>query len=274
MKSWGDLESDVQRLPLDSNTADRLLAGDIAPKDAPPGYAEVAAVVRAALSDPEADELDDEAKMVAVLTLSLRQSSSGLAPKRSSMSFSVTPSRISAALVATLIACTVGLASAGTLPGEAQEIASDMLAKVGISVSDPNENAGTNPGVRGPSEVTPSAGEKGNAISQLATGDELSGLDKGVAISTVASEGKSQAGMHRSPAGAAGGQPALVARPNEGGTGTADTASGGASDAGTPTADSVSDGHSGDGSKNSDGGQAIANDTSGGKSTVGQSHKS
>jgi hypothetical protein len=50
--------------------------------------------------------------------------------------------------------------------------------------------------------------------------------------------------------GAEGGDAAPVPVPNEGGTGTADTASGGASDAGTTTADTESDGHSSEGSGN------------------------
>jgi hypothetical protein len=271
MTLWDDFDCDVQPLPLDLNTADRLLAGDIAPEDAPPGYGEVAAVVRAVLTEPAVDELDGEAKMVALVTLSLRESSSGPSPRRSLMPFALTRPRLSAALVAALLACTAGLASAGSLPGAAQDIASEMLAQVGIAVPGPNDNAGTHPDVRGSSEITPSAGEKGSAVSQLATGDELTGLDKGAAVSSVASDGKSQAGTHGSPSRAAGGS-APVETPNDGGTGTADTASGGASGAGTSTADDASDGRSGAGSGNAGSGQGTADEASEGHSTSGQSH--
>jgi hypothetical protein len=270
MSSWSDLDGDMQRLPLDTNTADRLLAGEVAPEDAPPGYAEVAALVRAAIAEPAAHEVAGEAEVVAMVVISVRSSSSGLSPRRSFMPFALTRPRLSAALVAALLACTVGLASAGTLPGAAQDIASEMLAKVGISVPGPNENAGTHPDVRGSSTVTPADAGRGSEISELAQTTDLSGVDKGAAISSAASDGKSQAGTH---GGGSSNASAPVATPNEGGTGTADTASGGASSGGTSTADSASDGRSEAGSGNAEGAQETADAASGGNSTTGQSHK-
>jgi hypothetical protein len=43
--------------PLDDDTAERLLDGRVDPEDAPPGYAEVAALLRAATAPAEPDEL-------------------------------------------------------------------------------------------------------------------------------------------------------------------------------------------------------------------------
>ena len=44
-------------LPLDDDTAERLLAGRLHPEDAPPGYASVASLLRAAAGPPTPDEL-------------------------------------------------------------------------------------------------------------------------------------------------------------------------------------------------------------------------
>jgi hypothetical protein len=163
--------------------------------------------------------------------------------------------RITAALIAAAFVCSAGLASAGSLPGATQDIASDMLAKVGITVPGPNDSAGTRPNGRGNSAdapVTLTNAGKGGGISDLATATEAQGVEKGAAISTVASDGKSQAGSR----GVSAAAEAPVQTPNEGGTSTANTASGGASldgaAGGTDTADTASGGRSAAGSGNAE----------------------
>jgi hypothetical protein len=47
-------------LPLDDDTAERLLAGRLHPEDAPPGYAEVTRLLRAAAGPPSPEELAGE----------------------------------------------------------------------------------------------------------------------------------------------------------------------------------------------------------------------
>jgi hypothetical protein len=47
-------------VPLDDDTAERLLAGRLHPEDAPPGYAEVARLLRAAAGPASPDELADQ----------------------------------------------------------------------------------------------------------------------------------------------------------------------------------------------------------------------
>jgi hypothetical protein len=269
MSLWGDLDSEMHPVPLDMDTADRLLAGTVAPDDAPPGYAEVARLLEALSAEPTGQELAYEAEVVAEVASAVRSSSSTHSPRRSFMSLTLSRPRITAALVAAALACTIGLASASALPGAAQDIASAMLAKVGISVSGPNDHAGTHPNVRGTSTVTPSDAGKGSDISDLATTTELSGVDKGAAISSAASEGKSQVGTHGGGSGAS----APVATPNSGGTGTADTASGGKSSTGTGTADTASGGHSSAGSGNAGAGQERADEASGGHSGGGQANR-
>jgi hypothetical protein len=254
MSPWHDLESEMQRLPLDTDTADRLLAGSVAPEDAPPGYAGVTTLLAAVADSPTADDLSRESETVALLAAVVRSSQPKIRkPRRRSI---VPRLRLATAFATVALAGTTGLAFAGSLPGAAQDVASTMLAKVGVSVPGPNSNAGDHPNVRGKSSdapVTSSNSGKGSEISDLATSTDLTGVEKGAAISTVASGGQSQAGQHSQAPGAHG---ASVETPNSGGTGTADTASGEESSQGTAIADAASDDHSVAGSDNAVDGQS------------------
>jgi hypothetical protein len=278
MNLWSDFDCEMHPVPLDLNTADRLLAGTVAPEDAPPGYANVARLLESAAAEPTADELSREAEVVAMVARAVRSSSSihSASPRRFFMPFALSRPRISAAFIAVTLACTAGLAAAGSLPGAAQDIASSMLAKVGISVPGPNEHAGTHPSVRGSSSDASSDAVTRSDIAELATTTDLIGVDKGAAISSAASHGKSQAGQH----GSASGGSARVDTPNSGGTGTADTASGGKSSQGASTAGAASGGASSAGSENASSGEETADTASAGHSSVGaddgssgQSHK-
>jgi hypothetical protein len=237
----GDYFNEMQRLPLDLDTADRLLAGSIAPVDAPPGYSGVAALVGALHLEHEGVTPDEQ--WVSVLASAVRSSQvqTGTSPRRT-----ILPRiKLAAAIALAGLLVTTTLAFAGSLPGAAQDIASTMLGKVGVTVPGPNENAGDHPNTRGMSSesnvpLTPTPAGKGSEISDLATSD-LSGLEKGAAVSTAASGGQSRAGEdHAAP----------VEAPNTGGTETADTASGSASSAGTTKAGEASVGHSSTGSEN------------------------
>jgi hypothetical protein len=266
MTLWSDMDCEVHPVPLDSATADRLLAGAVLPEDAPPGYAHVAQVLEAASAEPTPDEFAREAEDVAMVVAAVRLSSNtrSLTPRRLFMPLALSRPRITAAFVAAALACSAGLAMAGSLPGAAQDIASAMLAKVGVSVPGPNGHAGTHPNVRGKSDVSSDPVTRSD-IADLATTTELTGVDKGAAISSAASDGKSQAGKH----GPASETSELAGTPNAGGTGTADTASGGASSHGTSTANAASGGHSSAGSANAGTGQGTADFASGGHSSAG-----
>jgi hypothetical protein len=253
MSPWCDLESEMQRFPLDANTADRLLAGSVAPEDAPPGYGGVATFLAAVADSSRAESLPGESGAVALLAAVVRSSQTEIT--RPSRRSNLSRLKLATAFVTVALAGTTGLAFAGSLPGAAQSIASDMLAKAGVTVPGPNSNAGDHPNVRGKSAdtaVPTSNSGKGSEISELATSTDLTGVAKGAAISTLASDGKSQAGQH----GQAAAHGAPVATPNSGGTGTADTASGGNSSQGTAVANTASDGHSSGGSDNSADGQS------------------
>ena len=264
----------MQPLPLDSDTADRLLAGLVAPEGAPAGYGRVIRLLEAASGEASSEELAHEPEMVAAMAaaLRLRVHRNAASSRRSFMPFALSRARLTAAVLAAAFAASCGMASAGSLPGAAQDVASEMLAKVGITVPGANDTAGTRPDVRGNSESVPSVPAdvgKGSDISELATTTELIGVEKGAAISTAASGGKSRAGQHGSASGAS----APVETPNSGGTDTADAASGGKSSTGTSTANTASGGKSSAGSGNASSGQETADTASGGHSSGGQSHR-
>jgi hypothetical protein len=274
MTFWSDMDSEVQPLPLDTDTADRLLAGSVAPEDAPPGYGRVVRLLVAAAAEASSEELARAPETVAAMKAAPRTPvhRNIASSRRSFMPLALSRPRLAAAVVAAAFAASVGMASAGSLPGAAQDVASEMLAKVGITVPGANDSAGTHPDVRGSSTSVPSASAdagKGAEISELATTTDLAGVEKGAAISTAASGGKSQAGQH----GSASATAAPVETPNSGGTGTADTASGGKSAAGTATANAASGGKSAAGSGNASNGQETADTASGGRSSTGQSHR-
>jgi hypothetical protein len=96
-------------------------------------------------------------------------------------------------------------AAAGVLPGAVQQTAKDVLAKVGLTVPGPRGHT-TGPGTTTPVPVTsaePTAGPPGAAssgqgsdVSGLAHSTTTTGVDKGAAVSSAASNGKSQAGQH------------------------------------------------------------------------------
>jgi len=232
-----DFEDEMRGLWVDDGTADRLLAGLVDPDDAPPGYAEVARLVRAAGAPAAAGELAREREAVfAAAAVRARPSGSVLrTPRRSKMRPKLYRAKLAGLVVAGTLAGTTGLAAAGALPDAAQDVASDVLARVGITVPAGDDHpAGT-----------------GSDVSEAATTTDATGVDKGAEISSATSGGMSQAGEQGAGQASAGAAPADT--PNDGGTGTADEASDGASEAGTDTADDSSDGRSEDGSDNAGG---------------------
>lgn len=230
-----DLEADMGPT-LDQGTAERLLRG-MHPDDAPPGYAEVAALL-ARLGDVEpADDgrihatVDDmaasmepggssppvaskEFKMINVLDdQQLAEEAAYTHPPRRVRPRRFVRSKVVALATTALLLGTVGMAFAGELPGAAQDVASTMLAKLGISVPGPNEHAGVHPNTRGNSSTQPPAAAttdddgapadaaddshgKGSTISQIATSTTATGVAKGAEICTAASAGNCQAGQH------------------------------------------------------------------------------
>ncbi|MEO8293177.1 MAG: hypothetical protein ABI635_08560, partial [Actinomycetota bacterium] len=176
-----DMQGEMRGPWLGDDTADRLLAGLIAPDDAPAGFAQVARIVAALTAPPSTQELAHEAEHVAA-ALAVERAPIALHPalRRSSMRSSLSRAKLVASLVAATLAGTTGLAMASALPTPAQDAISGMLAKVGVSV---------------PSSLDHPA-STGEEISRIATTTDSTGVDKGAEISGIASGGMSQAGQH------------------------------------------------------------------------------
>jgi hypothetical protein len=238
MTPWDDSQDEMRGPFLDRDTADRLLAGAVEPDDAPPGYAQVARLIRAAVTPPTPTELIGEEQAVAAAARVVSRTaphSPVPATRRSTVRSRFFRVRIAGLVVAGTVLGTTGLAAAGVLPDAAQNAASSVLSSIGISVPTADEHPAST----------------GTDISGIATTTGATGVDKGAEISSAASGGMSQAGVNGEAAGTSGSAP--VTTPNPGGTGTADTASGGAADTGTATADEASQEHSSAGSGNADG---------------------
>ena len=215
---------------LDTDTLDRLLGGGVHPDDAPPGYSEVAGVMLAVAEAIDHRELIHEVAHVA-LAIELVQQRSPVSPpvdRRASRRLKRTRTRshrgkIGGLLVVGAMVGSTGLAAAGVLPDAAQDAFSHVLDRVGITVP-----AGT--------DHPASSGEE---LSGIATTTDVTGVDKGAEISSVASGGKSQAGQHGTPVAGVGGGAPPAHDPNGGGT---DRAGEGTSSHGRSTGDEESPG--------------------------------
>jgi hypothetical protein len=101
-----------------------------------------------------------------------------------------------------LLTAGVGAAAAGSLPGAAQDTASELLSKVGVTVPGTDGHSAGHADQRGGSEDaadqtgTDTEGSKGSEVSKLATSTEFEGVEKGAEVSKLASGGNSQAGEH------------------------------------------------------------------------------
>ena len=245
MTRSNDIPDEMRGRWLDPDTQDRMLAGRVHPDDAPPGYADVARVLRVAASSVAAGQrLPQEDEHIALaLDLLSRTTLASKPSDRRSRKMGTGTRRVKLGgliVVGTLLAST-GLAAAGVLPDAAQDAFDAIFERVGITVPANDVPAGA------------TDAPSGDEISGIATTTDATGVAKGAEISSAASNGMSQAGQHGQGSSAAAGLgsgAAPVSVPNDGGTGTAGTASGGASDVGTTEADEASGGSSALGSGN------------------------
>jgi hypothetical protein len=200
MTVWGDMDYEVRTLPLDGETADRLLAGRVAPEDAPPGYGPVVRLLDAASTEPTAAELEHEREQVVAFALALGASrpNDSVSRMRFSIPSTLTRARLVAVALAAALAATAGLASAGPLPDAAQNVAFLILDKLGVFVPAANDRAGTRPDEPGRSGTSPSApstaGERGDALA-LTRRTRATGVRKS-AISPTTRTRRAQADQH------------------------------------------------------------------------------
>jgi hypothetical protein len=164
----------------------------------------VTSLLAAAAAPTEPGPVSGEAEALVAFRVSQNRS------RRSSMLSSLTTAKaaVAAALSAGLLLTGgVATAMAGALPDGAQDSASNLLGKVGVTVPDAAEAAAADArdttDTDDADEAAGTAGDegKGSDISKLARETELTGVDKGAAISEQASGGKSQAGDEHGKAG-------------------------------------------------------------------------
>jgi hypothetical protein len=160
-------------------------------------YVRVTSLLEAATAPTEPGPLLGELEAMAAF-----RASHSPAPGRSSMSSRLSSVRVTvgATLGALLLTGGVGAAAAaGSLPGAAQDTASEWLSKVGVTVpaaedrAEPHDGRSDDSGeAEAPAGTTP--GGHGEKVSGTARDTGESGADKGSAISDLASEGRSRAG--------------------------------------------------------------------------------
>jgi hypothetical protein len=160
--------------PLDEDTLERLLAGDLRPHDAPTGYAEVAALLAATVAPPRPEELTGQAAALAELRAVIRARTF---PARARRTGRRTRRRLGLAVVAVAAALATGGAAAaagGHLPEPVRVAARSILVSVGGEQATP---PAVPPVVRGtgPDATTPvpsgpgSTGQAGPSQASPAT---------------------------------------------------------------------------------------------------------
>jgi hypothetical protein len=175
------------KMRLDLETADRILAGQVDPADAPPGYQAVVTLILS-VRTPDAP--------VRIPTIAASRPSAPLRSRRRTMLATVPfRPRLSILAAAVVLGGASGAAYAAGLPAAASSTAQAMLQSLGVT-----------PGAKAHGGGSSSAGTHGAAVSTLARTTTATGSAKGAQIAATASAGRSHAGDHSGDsAGARGG---------------------------------------------------------------------
>ncbi len=195
---WGGDELDeVLRDPSSAGPLGQILAAAGAPAEAGPQLGEDAARSAFRLAFPPSPARASRMR----LSMSRRLAAAGLAS-------------------GLVLSGGAAAASAGALPGAAQQTAKHVLSKLGVSIPGPDEDASTHqPGPATPAPAPATTGDPyatagdggpsgtGTEVSGAARSTASAGVVKGAAVSGAASDGKSQAGQRGKPAGASTGKP-------------------------------------------------------------------
>jgi hypothetical protein len=155
-------DPDADPLALDEETVERLLAGDLSPSQAPPGYAQVAALLAATTAEPTPEELAGQWRALAELRAVTRPRRAGLHSRRAARP----PRRrwaglAAVALVGALVTGGAAMA-AGGLPAPLRDVARSIVgAGDGAGPVAPTQS-GQQPAAVGPSHTStgPTAGSE------------------------------------------------------------------------------------------------------------------
>jgi hypothetical protein len=143
--------------PLDEDIVERLLAGDLPPQQAPPGYAKVAALLAATVAPPRPEELAGQAAALAELRAVTRART---IPARARRTGRWRRRRLGLAVVAAAATLATGGAAAaagGHLPGPVRDAAHSILVSLGGTAPAPPVVAPAPPG-SGPGTATAPSG--------------------------------------------------------------------------------------------------------------------
>jgi hypothetical protein len=149
--------TDPDPLALDEETVERLLAGDLPPSQAPPGYAQVAALLAATAAPPTPEELSGQAEVLAELRAVTRTRRAGAHTRRAARP----PRRrwaglAAAALVGALVTGGAAAAATGNLPGPVRNVARSLLSNGGGAEPVAPTEPGQQPPAAGPSHASTS----------------------------------------------------------------------------------------------------------------------
>jgi hypothetical protein len=158
--------TDADPLALDEKTVERLLAGDLPPSQAPPGYARVAALLAATTAEPTPEELAGQSEVLAELRAVTRRRRAAAHTRRAGAHTrrAARPPRrrwaglAAAALVGVLVTGGAALAATGNLPGPVQNVARSILGNGGGAGPVAPTEPGQQPAAAGPSHPSTSTG--------------------------------------------------------------------------------------------------------------------
>lgn len=123
--------------PLNDSTASAFLGGRIVPDDAPPGYQDVAELIRIARKPASADKLADEDYVVARFAVAVRETNSvsthtNVIERRPIMFSQILSAKVAAAAAVAIIGG--GTAAAVAMPVSAHVGASSNVSRPGVAV--------------------------------------------------------------------------------------------------------------------------------------------
>jgi hypothetical protein len=162
--------------PLDEETVERLLAGDLPPAVAPPGYAEVAAVLEAAVAPPAPEELAGGQAVLAELRAVTRARAAATATRP--VASSRRRRRVGLAAVAVVGALVTGGAAGaatGHLPASMRDAARTIVDAVGGGEPSTPTHAGAPPPSATPSSASGGVGRAGQGAVSTGRGAGLAG---------------------------------------------------------------------------------------------------
>jgi hypothetical protein len=125
--------ADMDPFALDTGTAERLVAGSLDAGDAPPEYRGVAQTLEALRQPADSAELagaPETVERIAAAVVVARRARPEPRPKRSP----ARAGKLAAVVASIVLTLTSALAVAGALPESAQDVASAVLGRVGISI--------------------------------------------------------------------------------------------------------------------------------------------